>query len=338
LILKDPFWGLRFGEIKEFITTYIIKTEGEAFSQQEAFQNWYSTFLLGSITFPFVFYLLSGISKTHEVNVSKRLVWLLPLGAIAFIIPTTNITWGGRFFLPIIPIISILGSGLIEEDVLVANKGLIFKTCALVFLALVLYGGIRIAMRYLLPPLGIRIDYVIFVIMNPLFFTALMAIIFLVPKSSYFRNLALLFTLLILTLPIISYNFKTARNVPLNFASYQKDTYPFRVFAGEIKFFPGLHLATSTKVWDTPITKNIDELMCLFNVYFDASATRASFIFIDDLDQLLSKAMNQDFPYILITTDEWNHTLSNSSLAADIQESYRIFTEDREWYVLLSRK
>jgi hypothetical protein len=338
LILKDPFWGLRIGEIKEFFTTYIVRTEGEAYSQQDAFQDWYSAFLLGSLTFPFVFYLLSGISKAHELTISKRLVWLLPLGAIAFIIPTTNITWGGRFFLPIIPVISILGSGLIEEDVLVANKGLIFKTCALVFLALVLYGGIRIAMRYLLPPLGIRIDYVIFVIMNPIIFTALLAAIFLVPRPSYFRNLVLLFTLLIMTLPIISYNFKTARNVPSTFSSYQEITYPFRVFAGEIKFFPGMHLATSTNVWDTPITKNIDELMCLFNVYFDASATRASFIFSDDLDQLLSKAMDQDFPYILITTDEWNQTLSKPSLAAEIQESYRIFTEDREGYVLLSRK
>jgi len=193
-------------------------------------------------------------------------------------------------------------------------------------------------MRFLLPPLGIRLDYVIFVIMNPLFFTAIMAVIFLVPRSSYFWNLVFLSTFLIMTLSIIIFNFKNTRNVPSNFASYQKDTYPFRVFAGEIKIFPGMHLATSTNVWDTPITKNIDELMCLFNVYFDASATRASFIFTDDLDQLLSKAMDQDFTYILITTDEWNQTLSKPSLAADIQESYRILIEDRKWYVLLMRK
>jgi hypothetical protein len=99
-----------------------------------------------------------------------------------------------------------------------------------------------------------------------------------------------------------------------------------------------MRLATSTTVWNSVLTKNIDELKNLFNVYFDAGTTRESFIFIDDFDQMLSQATSQEFNYILITTQEWNHVLSQASLAAEIQESYRILTEDRKWYVLLMRK
>lgn len=342
LILKDPFWGLRLGEIKAFISTVIGGVKGRPYAEQVDL-NLYSSFLLGSITFPFVFYLLSGTTITSEVNIPRRLVWLMPLAAIAFIIPIVRVSWGGRFFAPIIPIISILGSGLINEDVLVRNKVVIFKTGLWVFLGLVMYAGMRIGMRYILPPLGFEPFYVFNVIMNPLFFTAFLAVLFLVPRSSYFRNLILLLTLLILTIPIIIINFKTAIYDPLSsnnisFSQYQELTYPFKAFSGEIEYSPDMRLATSTNVWPSYITKNIDEFMCLFNVYFGAGATRASIIFSDDLDQLISQARDQDFNYILITTDEWNHVLSEPSLAADLQGSYRISTEDQGKAVLLTRK
>jgi len=342
-ILKDPFWGLRFGEMKDFISTYIGGYPDTVSSQQEDLRNWYSSFLLGSITFPFVFYLLSGVTSTHEVNIPRRLVWLMPLTAIAFIIPIAKVDWGGRFFLPIIPIISILGSGLIEEDVLVRNKVLIFKTGLLVFLGLVLYAGLRIGIRSIFPPLGISVAYLITVIVNPLFFTTLLAILLLIPNSSYYRNLVVLLTMLILMISSLIFNFKTAINSPISLNNirskqFQEIIYPLRAFSGEIQYFPDMRLATSTTIWNSVLTKNIDELKNLFNVIFDANATRGSFIFTDDLDQLLSKAMDQDFTYILITTDEWNQTLSKPSLAADIQESYRILIEDRKWYVLLMRK
>jgi hypothetical protein len=232
---------------------------------------------------------------------------------------------------------------LVNEEVLVRKKGLIFKTGLLVFIGLLMYAGIRMGIRYILIPKGYIALYILKVIMNPLFFTAFLAILFLVPRSSYFRNLVLLIIMLILTIPIIIISYKTAIYDPLsfnkyNYIHYQEITYPFKAFSGEIQYSPNMHLATSKNVWASSITKNIDELMCLFNVYFDAGAKRASFIFTDDLDQLISEAMDRDFNYILITTDEWDHLVSESALAADLQGRYRILTEDQGEVVLLARK
>ncbi|MGZ4008684.1 MAG: hypothetical protein ACXVJV_16080 [Mucilaginibacter sp.] len=343
LILKDPFWGLRLSEIKNFISTYFNGFAGNANSTQMDLNNWYSSFLLGSITFPFVFYLFSGITTAPEFNISWRLVWLMPLGLIAFIIPTINVDLGGRFFLPIIPIISVLGSGLINEDVLVRNKTLIFKTGLLVLLGLGLYAGIRIGMRYVLPPLGLNIITVTTVILIPLLFTAMLAVIFMVPKTSYFRNMVILLSLVILFGTTIIFNVKTAINDPLssnnvNFHRYQEIIYPFQAFSAEIKYSPTMHLATSTGVWSSNLTKNIDEFMCLFNIYYDAGATRQSFIFSDDIDQLISEARVQNFNYILITTDEWNHLISEPPVAADLQGSYQVLTEEKGKFVLLTEK
>jgi hypothetical protein len=203
---------------------------------------------------------------------------------------------------------------------------------------LVLYAGIRIGMRYILAPMGYNLVYVLNVIINPLLFTALLAIFFLVPRSSYFRNLFLFILLLFLTMPTIINNFKMAYYSPPNYKRYEETIYPFKAFSGEIQYFPALRLATSTNVWISDLPKNIDEFMCLFNVYFDAGTTRESFIFTADLDQLISQAMDQDFDYILITTEEWNRILSEPSLLTDIQGSYRILTEDRGKIVLLTRK
>jgi hypothetical protein len=338
LILKDPLWGLRLGEIKDFIGTYSRGFMGNANSQPAEVQNWYSSFLLGSITFPFVFYLLSGITTTPEFNISGRLVWLMPLGLIAFIIPTISVDLGGRFFLPILPIISILGSGLINEDVLVRNKALIFKTGLLVLMGLGLYTGMRVGMRYLLPPLGLSVITVTTIILIPLLFTALLAVIFMVPRSSYLRNIIILLTLLIITMSTIIINFKVSSSNTVNYDRFQEIIYPFRVFFGEIQYSPTMRLATSKNVWDSSITKNIDEFMSLFNVYFDAGTTRQSFIFSDDIDQLVSQARDQNFNYILITTDEWNHVLSEPSVVADLQGAYRVLTDDQGKFVLLTRK
>lgn len=339
LILKDPFWGLRLSEIKNFISTYFSGFAGNANSTQMDLNNWYSSILLGSITFPFVFYLLSGITAAPEFNFSGRLVWLMPLGLIAFVIPTINVDLGGRFFLPIIPIISVLGSGLINEDVLVRNKTLIFKTGLLVLLGLGSYAVIRIGMRFLLPPLGLNIITVTTVILIPLLFTEMLAVIFMIPKTSYFRNMIIFLTLLILTISTIIINFKVSSSNTAKFDSFQETTYPFRVFSGDIQYSPNMHLATSNFVWTSNITKNIDEFMSLFNVYFDAGATRKSFIFSDNLDQLISQARDQRFNYILITADEWDQLLSSEpSVAAGLQGSYQVLTEEKGKFVLLTRK
>jgi hypothetical protein len=338
LILKDPFWGLRLSEIKNFISTYFNGFAGNANSTQMDLNNWYSSFLLGSITFPFVFYLLGGITTTQELNIPGRLVWLMPLGLIAFIIPTISVDLGGRFFLPLLPIISILGSGLINEDVLIRNKATIFKTGFLVLLALGLYTGMRIGVRYLLPSLGISGTYFIAVIANPLLFTVLLAVIFLIPKSSYFRNMVLFSTLLILTIPIMIINFRAVIDSPSNYSYYQETIYPFKAFSGKIQYSPTMRLATSTMVWSSGLTKTIDEFMCLFNVYFDASATRQSFIFSDDIDQLISGARAQNFEYILITKDEWNTLNIEPFITSDLQGSYQVFIDDQGKFVLLTRK
>jgi hypothetical protein len=116
--------------------------------------------------------------------------------------------------------------------------------------------------------------------------------------------------------------------------------YPFSTFASQIHFAVPMKMYVSTDI--TPrlgmLSLNVDELLSMFNVYFDASAVRRNFVYSKTSQPIYAAITGQNFDYVLLTAQDWAQIEANSTGLVKVENTYQVFQEPSDRLVLLKPK
>jgi hypothetical protein len=340
VMLGDPLFGLRPKEIYDFIMTYVRGAPNSP-QQTGVLGNWYTAYFLQVLYIPFMLYVLAGIKPDKDLDPSHRLLWWLPLGLIVFVSLSANITWGPRFLMPAIPIISVLAPQFLNFEIPNSTQKR-FQAGILIFVMIVLLLVIRISMRFALPKFGVDNSLFLVNIYEPVIFSTILAIAFFWKRISFPQSAVITILIIALIVSPLSTNFRMMFLTHPNQVTSQTIFYPFSAFSDEINFTPNTRMLISLNTWQAVgnpySTKNVDEVMDLFNVYFNANSTRSNYTIEMEQTAVKVDILNSDYDYVLISMGDWQFLSSDPLTNRILEQKYQVYFEPRNYVVLLKEK
>ena len=84
------------------------------------------------------------------------------------------------------------------------------------------------------------------------------------------------------------------------------------------------------------ITKNVDEVMSLFNIYFDAAATRVNFVLVEDSAQIGEDLSEMFYDYVLLTGAEWDQLAATDDFDSALLSHYQVYSGNDGRLILLT--
>jgi len=344
MILGDPLFGLRISEWREFFGTYAVYSSRmletlNALGDGNT-DDWYQGYWFSMALMPFLLYLISGVRLSRKTSMARRILWLVPLAYTVFLIISINNRLGyeTRFGLPVLPIICILAPQFIDIPWPETKREWVkFVLYLGVGFALVL--GIRLVLRMVVPAQGLDLGAVVTLVYYPLLTTLLFLSLFLFRDKFLWHvvNFMIVFSLLISP---ISSNYRAMFVVRDNQAAFTEAVMPFADYREIVTYSPGMDFYTTSGVFEVSelrIGKNIDEVVTLFNVYFDASATREDFTFAEAPEDISAEILAADYDYALITMDEWIAMQADEVQLAQVHAQYEPnFGESGDFVLLKS--
>jgi len=306
IILGDPFFGLRPKEFYDFFMAS-VRSAPNATQEVAVLGNWYTAFFLQVFYIPFILFILAGIKPNQDLDLSHRLIWCLPLGLIIFVSLSANITWGPRFLLPAIPIICVLTPQFLNFEIPCSARERI-RAAILFLIEIALILILRIIMRYALPKIGLDTTLFFVNIYESAILSIILAISFLWKR--FITSISIVVAVLILALiasPIVS-NVKMMLKSP-NRAESDLTFYPYSSFSEEIHFQQDMKMFVSFNAWKvlgvSGYCNTLDDVLDLFNIYFNASSTRNNFTVSSDPTLISSIVTSTSYSYILISEGDW---------------------------------
>ena len=336
LFLKDIFFGFRFSEWQEFLGTYAASVPSVLHLlnslQDGNIDDWYKGFWFRDTLLPFFFYIVSGIRIRNKTDDARKLLWLVPLVHIVVLIISINNRFGyiGRFGLPIIPVICILASQFINFKSLSIQEDR--KKIALYFgVGLFLSLGIRVLFSISIPSRGMDLGAVVTLVYYPLLFTLLLGSLFFFHKTvlSNVINWLIVFSLLIS--PLAS-NLRAMFVFKENFEDFSRLMTPYSEFNENIRFSQNMKFYLSEDIFRK---KNVDEILTLFNIYFDANATRDNFIISDGPTSVFNDVITSNYDYVLLTRSDWRSIENYDEKVSQITNIYQIVGDSKGAFYLL---
>ena len=340
VMLGDPLFGLRPREIYDFIMTYVRGAPG-APQLTGVLGNWYTAYFLQALYIPFLLYVLAGIKPDEDLDPSHRLLWWLPLGLIVFVSLSANISWGPRFLMPAIPIICVLAPQFLSFEIPNSTRERI-RAGVLSFVVIILLLVIRIIMRFALPKLGVDNSLFLVNIYEPAIFSTILAIAFFWKRISFPQSAVITILIISLLISPLSTNFRMMFLTHPNQVTSQTIFYPFSAFSDEINFTPNTRMLISLNTWQAVgnpySTKNVDEVMDLFNVYFNANSTKSNYTIEMEQTAVKVEILNSQYSYALISMEDWKYLTSDPLTSHTLNLKYQIYFEPKNLVVLLKAK
>lgn len=339
----DPLFGLRFSELRAYLASYAIPEEVGS-QQPNGLANWFSGYFFVDLLLPFLLYILSGLKVVHlNLNMTRRWVWSVPLAMILFVTVTIGNRWGleGRFVLGAFPAICLLWPQSLDLDIPRDERnrnaaGLLFGG------GLAAIVGIRLIMRVLLPKLGWDTLTFLNVVLYPILLVCVLFIYFIFTKPGLKTSIVIcLLVIAMIVSPIVG-NFNSIFINGDNQTTANVVFYPFSSFSKQIVFTPQMRMYISTDTWGAVgnpyYTKNIDKVISVFDVYFDAYSTRGNFTYsnfnIDDAPAILSS----NYTYLLLARADWRLLAKNPNATSLVQQKYQVFFDPQMIIVLLKAR
>jgi hypothetical protein len=350
IIVKDPFWGIRISDI----SGYFIGIDSHV-RWGDISKNYFSNEILITLLIPFILYIVSGIQNNNKkIPASLKLFWFFPLILVIFFTLLMIFSSGykilvsDRLFFPAIPILCVLGSQVIQFDLVKTYRD--WRYIGLIFILGIL---ISISIHYIititLPITKYKYNEVVQNIIQPLFLSFFLISLFW-KKPIKIKQLSVpVICLIVLLFHPTLLNIKSFFVDRPNSQRANQIFYPFSAFSNQIKFSPNMkfYISSSINNEQQMLLKRADEVSSIFNVYFGEDSTVENFInpiiynikkgelfFLDPLESL--PAMN--FDYALITANDWIRIKDNKQLYALISNNYEIIFDDQGVIGLLIRK
>ncbi|RPI88079.1 MAG: hypothetical protein EHM41_02670 [Chloroflexi bacterium] len=337
VILKDPFFGMLPSSYQSFYDFYSRVT-----SFVPVPQDWFKDYLFQSMLVPFLFYLLSGSRAIETLPVEYRLLWLVPVGFIALMTASMiSSNWGAtpRYILPVIGIICMLAAQMFVFVLPNGWRKWLLFTSVLGLELIVLYMT-RLYIHHLMYDLNMNSAYYFeSLILMPISLIGLLAAVYILRQGTHFQTIfSVIFLIVLLIYPVLL-NVKSIVLKQPNVERAEERFYPFSSFASLIYYEDDMKFFVSTNIHaeHDMLSENKDELLSMFNVYFDKDSKRYNFVYDDRTEKLTREILSKDFDYILLTKRDWNDLSQTSNQQLVFVSGYQLHTEESDRIVLLTR-
>jgi hypothetical protein len=186
--------------------------------------------------------------------------------------------------------------------------------------------GIRVFLRLVIPAKGLDLGSVVILMYYPILITVLFASLFLFREKLIWQVVNALILISLMISPVTS-NLRSMFIFKENQAQFTEAVLPFIEFEDEIDFDRSTNFYFTYDVFDQhelKIGKNVDELVALFNVYFDASATRQNFTYQENPLDISDDLLSESYDYALITMDDWIAMQQPEEQLDRVKEAYTV--------------
>jgi len=332
--LGDPLFGFKPANVQQLSSSLVSEAD-------KGSDNWYTSFVLPQMALLFLLFIASAFKSYGRLNFEYKLLWFIPLGLVVLL--SLSEARGGlgirdRYMLPALPVFCLLAPQFLDFEIPYSfREKLKFAIYLLagVLVFYILHKGI-VALS-----IHVQKNYedFVFIVIFPIVLSILLAVIF-------FFNRYSTRTVLIPLLCILGMTFQpTFQNLKNLFVSrpvkqqFENKYYPLSAFAGQIHFSDSMKMYVST---DIPprlgmLSLNVDEMLSMFNVYYDANAVRQNFIYSKSSHPIFTDIIQQNFDYVLLTAQDWAQIEATPAGLAKVKNTYQVLQEPTGRLILLKR-
>jgi hypothetical protein len=121
---------------------------------------------------------------------------------------------------------------------------------------------------------------------------------------------------------------------------YYQRISPFSDFSNLIQFTPSMKMLISLDISKSYqlLGTGLDDMVGLFDLYFDKPAGRKNFTVVDDRDVLLTDVFRGTYDYVLMTIGDWNSISKQSNNYGQITMFYNVKSNDSGEIYFLQKK
>jgi hypothetical protein len=290
----------------------------------------------------FLLFIASAFKSYWWLNFEYKLLWFIPLGLVVLL--SLSEARGGlgirdRYMLPALPIFCLLAPQFLDFEIPYSCKEKLkfaIYLVAGVVVFYILHKGIVALSVYVHQ----NYENFVFIVVFPIVLSILLAVIFLFNRYSTRTVLIPLLCLLGLTFQPTFQNLKDLFVVRPVEQQFENKYFPFSAFSDQIHFSGSMKMYVST---DIPprlgmLSLNVDELLSMFNVYFDANAVRQNFVYSKSPQSISAAIIQQNFNYVLLTAQDWAQVEATPDGLAKVKNVYQVLQEPTGRLILLKPK
>lgn len=336
IFLGKPFFAISPSTFGSIFTHYDF---GPGFFSGPA--SWYTVYFLDELLLPFLLFLLGGIQFQNTFEKDIRIVWVYPLVLAAFVSwNMLKIPWGflERFFFPALPVVAILAPQVLRFEFPRKKREWVWfliSILAIVVLTMVMRSYWQnIAKKY-------YFDYarMLDAIYYPILLSLLLAVVIWEKRSGWKWTIVHLFFIGSLLFSPLLNNYKYFVTYPKVKERYSIVFYPFEVFRDQLKVLESDLVFVSGDIKDSQdmLSTDPNDIVGMYNFYFDARITRDNVFLGYDETQLGSNLIDREFSFVLLTENDVNR-LEKSQLWEQVKGKYSRLDSDQSGSLfLLSR-
>jgi hypothetical protein len=333
--LGDPFFGFKPSNVQQLSTSLVSEAD-------KGSDNWYTSFVLPQMPLLFLLFIASAFKSFGRLNFEYKLLWFIPLGMVVLL--SLSEARGGlgirdRYMLPALPVFCLLAPQFLDFEFPYCIKEkmrFVIYLLAVVLVFYALHKGVVALSVYIHQ----NYEDFVFIVVYPVVLSILLAVIFFLNRYSSRTVLIPLLCILGLTFQPTYHNLKDLFVVRPVEQQFENKYYPFSAFAGQIHFASPMKMYVST---DIPprlgmLSLNVDELLSMFNVYFDADAVRRNFVYSKSSQPISTDITQQNFDYVLLTTQDWGQIEAIPEGLVKVKNAYQVVQESTDRLILLTSK
>ncbi len=333
--LGDPLFGFKSSNVQTLSSSLVSEAD-------KGSDNWYTSFILPQMALLFLLFIASAFKSFARLDFEYKLLWFIPLALVVLL--SLSEARGGlgirdRYMLPALPVFCLLAPQFLDFEIpLSVREKLKFAVYLLagVVVFYLLHEGVVALSVYV----GQNYQDFVFIVIYPIVLSILLVVIFFFNRYSTGRCLIPLLCILGLIFQPTYQNLKNLFVVRPVEQQFVNNYYPFSTFAGQIQFSVPMKMYVSN---DIPprlgmLSLNVDELLSMFNVYFDANAVRRNFVYSKASRPISTDITGQKFDYVLLTAQDWTDIEANPDDLAKIKNAYQVVPESTGRLILLKAK
>jgi hypothetical protein len=326
IVVRDPFWGFRIAEYKEYIITY-----ANLFLKGHKPYDYLGT-LMRFLPLFFLF-LVGGVQNQERIGVRQKIVWFFPfVMCIALTIAWNRSPFGtlDRLLFSTIPAMCMFSPVILAYD-LPKNRKEKSRFWKLLLILIMIVSLVVFLAPYMAKAIGW--DYTEFTdSFLAVIFISILLIFLGVKKSNSAFNFSITLALIALVCakPLKS-NFLVVIVEKQNRISYDARMSPFDSFKNDIQFSSNMHFLISLDINKSffELGTGLDDVVGLFDLFFDKPATRKNFAVVDNQIDLKQRILKDSFTYVLLTEGDWHGLTSQPGVQAQIESFYSI-SQDKD--------
>lgn len=332
IVVHDPFWALRPSE-------YVRYSHGYAslFLREHVPYDYFRELM--SLMSLFLIFLVVGIHDKVGIGGRERIIWFFPfVYVVALTLVWIHSPYGTlpRLLYPSLPVMCMFVPQILHYDFPTERRQR-GHLIILIAIGMLLVTGMVLIYPYISKALGWDYtDFTTSFVLDILISLVLIVLTWIRKFTKITFAIALCGVVLLAAQPL-QVNYKDVIVNRANQKLYSERISPFSSFQTSIHYTPTMKMLISEDIAKSYglLAEGVDDIVGLFDLFFDKPAVRSNFTVVDNGRQLLSDIFSGSYDYVFMTSSDWNSITEQPNDKSQILMFYNVkATESGEIYFL----